>query len=65
MLANFKKQIRERNADLGEHKKSNEYFNLHDSMENKQDLASLSRGGSGRSKIMGKPIKFWKEMGLK
>ena len=49
----------------GEHKKSNEYFNLHDSMENKQDLASLSRGGSGRSRIMEKPIKFWKEMGLK
>ena len=52
-------------TDVVGYSKSIEYFNLHDSMENKQDLASLSRGGSGRSRIMEKPIKFWKEMGLK
>ena len=49
----------------GENNQSREYFNLHASMENKQDLKSLSRGGSSRSKLMQKPINFWKGMGLK
>ena len=49
----------------GDDKTSNEYFDLHESMEHKTTLEIITRGGSGRALMMKKPIKFWTEKGLK
>ena len=49
----------------GKLKKSQEYFYLHDALKHKASLENFSRGAFGKVKLMKKPLKFWKEMGLK
>ena len=49
----------------GKFRKSQEYFDLHDALKHKASLENFSRGAFGKVKQMEKPIKFWKEMGLK
>ena len=49
----------------GKFRKSQEYFDLHDALKHKASLENFSRGAFGKVKLMEKPIKFWKEMGLK
>ena len=49
----------------GKFRKSQEYFDLHDSLKHKASLENFSRGAFGKVKLMKKPLKFWKKMGLK
>ena len=49
----------------GKFRESQEYFDLHDALKHKASLENFSRGAFGKVKLMEKPIKFWKEMGLK
>ena len=46
-------------------KKSQEYFDLHDSLKHKASLDNFSRGAFGKENLIKKPLKFWKKMGLK
>ena len=49
----------------GKFRKSQEYFDLHDALKHKASLENFSRGAFGKVKLMKKPLKFWKKMGLK
>ena len=49
----------------GKMKKSQEYFDLHDTLQHKVSLENFSRGAFGKVNLMKKPLKFWKKMGLK
>ena len=49
----------------GKFKKSQEYFDLNDSLKHKASLDNFSRGAFGKVNLMKKPLKFWKKMGLK
>ena len=49
----------------GKFKKSQQYFDLHDALKHKASLSNFSRGAFGKVKLMQKPLKFWKKMGLK
>ena len=49
----------------GKMKKSQEYFDLHDTLQHKASLENFSRGAFGKVNLMKKPLKFWKKMGLK
>ena len=49
----------------GKFRESQEYFDLHDALKHKASLENFSRGAFGKVKLMNKPLKFWKKMGLK
>ena len=49
----------------GKFRESQEYFDLHDALKHKASLENFSRGAFGKVKLMKKPLKFWKKMGLK
>ena len=49
----------------GKFRKSQEYFDLHDALKHKASFENFSRGAFGKVKLMKKPLKFWKKMGLK
>ena len=49
----------------GKFRESQKYFDLHDALKHKASLENFSRGTFGKVKLMKKPLKFWKKMGLK